>query len=132
MLPAPAAEAPMLHRTVAAVIAGSALLLVLGCAGGLVALQRDLVRPPPINVQAGRFQVAAFIEVVSSNVRPTHAYYTIWVFGRMEPSAGTRAAGTLEWGRQVVGLEVAVPTPPARRDRQPRDDGVSQDAATEH
>ena len=109
----------MPRRIIVTVIAACCLTATLACGAGALALQRGLIRPPQFSAQVGRVQVASFTEVISSNVHPTHAYFTIWVLVRPNPRAA-RTARAQAWGRQVVRLEVADPTPYYRLGNQQR------------
>jgi hypothetical protein len=110
----------MPRRIMVTVIAACCLTATLACGAGAGALQRGLIRPPQFSAQVGRVQVTSFTEVISSNVHPTHAYFTIWVFVRPSPRAHAGTARAQEWGRQIVRLEVADPTPQYRLGNQQR------------
>jgi hypothetical protein len=57
----------------------------------------------------GQIEVAAFTEVVSSSMYPTHAYYTVWVFVRSDVRPSPRGVQSLVWGRRLARLEVPDP-----------------------
>jgi hypothetical protein len=110
----------MARRIMVIAIAACCMTATLTCGAGTLALQRGLIHPAPFSAHVGRLQVASFTEVISSNVHPTHAYFTIWVFVRPNPRAHVGTARAQEWGRQVVRLEVADPTPHYRLRNQQR------------
>jgi hypothetical protein len=101
----------MLYRIMVTVVVAGCLMMILGCGTGILTLQRGLVPPRPISVMVGRIEVAAFTEIISSSIYPTHAYYTVWVFVRSGSPAGSRAIQTLVWGRRIARLEVPDPRP---------------------
>ena len=99
----------MAYRIMVVAVVACCLMMIVGCGAGMVTLQRGLVPPQPISVRVGQIEVAAFTEVVSSSMYPTHAYYTVWVFVRSDARARPRGVQSLIWGRRLAWLEVPDP-----------------------
>ena len=101
----------MPYRMMVSVVVICCLLTILGCGTGILTLQRGMLHPPPLSVMVGQIEVAAFTEIISSSIYPTHAYYTVWVFVRSDSRPGSRAIQALVWGRRIARLEVPDPRP---------------------
>ena len=99
----------MAYRIMVVAVVTCSLTMILGCGAGMVTLQRGVVPPQPISVRVGHIELAAFTEVVSSSMYPTHAYYTVWVFVRSDARPSPRGVQSLVWGRRFVRLEVPDP-----------------------
>jgi hypothetical protein len=90
-------------------IATSCLVAVL-IFSSIWGVQHGLLRAPTGIARVGNLEVMAFTGLQFSTVRPTRAYYTVWVALRDDVSEVPRQRRPLLWARRLFQLEVPVPT----------------------
>ncbi|HJZ50509.1 MAG TPA: hypothetical protein VKE41_25230 [Roseiflexaceae bacterium] len=97
------------RQVLAALVATSCLLMILGCGAGAWGIHNGLMRAPSGIVRLGNLELMAFTGIDFSTMRSPRGYYTIWIALRKDSSTLPQPWHPLVWAHQIVYLEV----PPA-------------------